>query len=438
MTGSLTQPRLRTFAHAAIVIAASALLTACGGGDGGGHSQSPPQISNFTFVPALLYVGSELPFNGSFDFTDPNGDLASATLEILDSTGALLQSETIPISGVSGLKSGSIEGMVEGDTSTAGTFTVRVYVMDRAGLRSNTLSASLRINEFPWVARTPMPLPRRDFATVVLNGKIYVLGGGDTTYPGYPKPATDTVQVYDPATDTWFVDYPMLYPATDHVAAVVDGKIYVAGGYTQDMFPVKTLQVFDPSGFAIWARKADLPQERVDSAATGAGGILLVFGGRDPAMDSSIVFAYDPALDQWSTRAPMPDVRSKMAAIAVNGKSLILGGYGSTYIPDGGYYRSMHQYDPDTNAWTQLTDMFTPRSDPAVALLGGKVYAGAGGNWDPALQDFAAYDPATNLWQPKTYLPQPLAWPRAEAVNGKMYVFDGNNTLEYTPANDIL
>jgi hypothetical protein len=48
------------------------------------------------------------------------------------------------------------------------------------------------------------------------------------------------------------------------------------------------------------------------------------------------------------------------------------------------------------------------------------------------------YDPATDRWAAKTAMPQALAWPRAEAVNGKMYVFDGNATLEYTPANDIL
>jgi hypothetical protein len=437
MTGSLAEHLWTTFTRAAIVVVASALLPACGGGGGDGDSQSPPRISNFTFIPTVLYVGSIQPFSGSFDFTDPDGDLASATLEILDSSGKLLQSQSIPIEGVSGLRSGSIEGLVEGDTSTAGTFTVRVHVTDRAGLASNTLTASLRISEFPWVARSPMPLPRRDFATATIDGKIYVLGGGDTTVPVTPSPPTATVQVYDPATNSWTAATPMLLALTNHAAAVVAGKIHVAGGRAEFSPGVKTLQVYDPAT-GLWTLKADLPAERVDSAATGAGGIFLLFGGRDPGTATSTVFAYDPALDQWSTRAPMPDARYDLSAIAVNGKSYILGGYGSLSGPDGGYYRTMYEYDPGTNAWTQRTDMLSPRMNFAVALLGGKIYTAGGSNWDPALEDVAVYDPATSLWAAKTALPQPLSWPRGEAVNGKMYVFDGSFTLEYTPANDIL
>jgi len=437
MAGSLTKNPFTAFTRAAIVVVACALLPACDGGSGGGDSQSPPRISNFTFIPTVLYVGSVQPFSGSFDFTDSNGDLASATLEILSSTGTLLQSETIPIEDVSGLRSGSIEGLVEGDTSTAGTFTVRVYVTDRTGLDSNTLTASIRISEFPWVARSSMPLPRRDFATVALEGKIYVLGGGDTTFLGTPSPPTATVQVYDPATDSWTMANPMLQAATNHAAAVVDGRIYVAGGRTDVSPGVRTLQVYDPAT-GMWTRKADMPSERVDGAATGAGGIFLFFGGRDPAMASSTVFAYDPALDQWSSRASMPDVRYDLSAIGVNGKSYILGGYGSLSGPDGGYYRTMYEYDPGTNAWTQRADMFVPLADFAVALLGGKVYTAGGSNWARALDYLDVYDPATNTWVGKTALPQLLAWPRGEAVNGKMYVFDGDVTLEYTPANDIL
>ena len=437
MSGLSTRPPFEVFIRAAIVAVACALLPACGGGGSHGDSQSPPRISNLTFHPAALYVGSDQPFSGAFDFTDQNGDLATATLETLSGTGTVLQSATIPIEGVSGLRSGTIEGIVDGDTSTAGTFNVRVYVTDRAGLRSNALIASVRISEFPWVARSPMPLPRRDFATAVLDGRIYVLGGGDTTAPTSPSPPTDTVQVYDPATDTWMVGPPMLYSVMDHAAAVIDGRIYVAGGRTQNMPGARTLQVYAPS-LGIWVQKADMPAERVDSAATGTAGILLIFGGRDPGMDTSTVFAYDPTLDQWTARASMPDVRHNLSAIAVDGKSYVLGGYGSLYGPDSGYYRTMYEYDPGTNAWTQRADMFSPRTDFAVALVGGMIYTAGGGNWDPALQDVAVYDPATNFWAGKTALPQSLAWPRAESVNGKMYAFDEDSTLEYTPANDIL
>jgi len=297
------------------------------------------------------------------------------------------------------------------------------------------LTASVRISEFPWVARTAMLLPRRDFATATVDSRIYVLGGGDVQ-GGSPHPTT-TVQVYDPATDSWTMGAPLLVAVTSHAAAAVDGKIYVAGGKSELAPGLKTLQVYDPTT-RLWARKADLPYELSDSAATGAGGKLYIFGGDGLGWDTSNALSYDPAIDAWSAHAPMPDVGRDMAAIAVDGKPLVLGGYGSTYVPDAGYYRSMHQYDPGADAWTPRADMFTPRSNFAVALLGGRVYAVGGGNWDRALADVASYDPVSDAWAGKTALPQGLPWPRAEAVNGRMYVFDTGVTLEYTPANDIL
>lgn len=441
MAGSLAKVFLEPFKRAAILLASCTLLSACsggGGGDAGSDAPTAPVISNFTFAPAVLYVGGgDVPFFGTVDFTDPDGDIASATVEIVDSSGGLIATASIPVAGVSGVRSGTLTGEVSGDTSTAGTFTARVSVVDRAGLRSNWLTASVRISEFPWVSRRAMPLPRRDFATATVNGRIYVLGGGDTQAPVIPSPATTTVQVYDPATDSWTMGAPLLVAVMSHAAAAVDGKIYVAGGKSEFAPGLKTLQVYDPIT-RLWTRKADLPYELSDSAATGAGGKLFIFGGDGLGWDTSNTLSYDPAIDAWSAHAPMPDVGRDMAAIAVDGKPLVLGGYGSMYVPDAGYYRSMHQYDPGADAWTPRADMFTPRSDFAVALLGGRVYAVGGGNWDRALADVASYDPVSDAWAGKTALPQGLPWPRAEAVNGRMYVFDTGVTLEYTPANDIL
>jgi len=45
---------------------------------------------------------------------------------------------------------------------------------------------------------------------------------------------------------------------------------------------------------------------------------------------------------------------------------------------------------------------------------------------------------ATDRWTAKTAMPTALSAPRAEAVNGKVYVMQGNVTLQYAPANDIL
>src|SRR5437016_6786850 len=49
-----------------------------------------------------------------------------------------------------------------------------------------------------WQTRAPMPVSRQELATGVLNGKVYVVGGYDAD-----AHSTATVQVYNPTTDTW-------------------------------------------------------------------------------------------------------------------------------------------------------------------------------------------------------------------------------------------
>ena len=58
-----------------------------------------------------------------------------------------------------------------------------------------------------WQLGLPMPAARQELATEVLDGKVYVIGGYDEN-----GNSTATVQVYDPIADTWTSaqSFPML------------------------------------------------------------------------------------------------------------------------------------------------------------------------------------------------------------------------------------
>jgi N-acetylneuraminic acid mutarotase len=443
----MLEPKRRNPVRGLFVLACWLLVagaeTGCGGGGGGGggsHTSTAPTISNPSFSPSAVYVttgGGTQWVHGEFDFADRGGDLASLTLTAYDEAGHLVDSVTSPFTDTAGMKSGTIALDIEADTSTAGNFTIHLTVTDRGGLVSNELTALFRVSEFPWVARAPMPYPRREFATATVGGKIYVIGGGDTQAPVIPSPATTTVQIYDPATNTWSLAAAMPVATRNHAAAVVNGRIYVAGGESEVAPALKTLQEYDPVT-GLWSSKADMPYELRGSAATGAGGNLFVFGGDGLGFDTANALSYDVGSDTWSSRAPMLRAGRDMAAVTVDGKPLVLGGYGSTWLPDAGYYRLVQQFDAATDTWTERTDMYIPRSDFAAALLDGTVYVAGGGNWDRALADVSAYQATADRWVSKTPMPLALAWPRAEAVGGRIYVFDGAGTLEYTPSNDIM
>src|SRR5258706_14077321 len=70
-----------------------------------------------------------------------------------------------------------------------------------------------------WQTRAPMPLSRQELATGILNGKLYVLGG---YYLGFMS--TATVQVYDPTTNTWTLAHPLPYVVNHNAAAVAGGN----------------------------------------------------------------------------------------------------------------------------------------------------------------------------------------------------------------------
>jgi len=79
-----------------------------------------------------------------------------------------------------------------------------------------------------WQAAASLPTARSGIAAVAVGvgaeGRIYVFGGEG------PEGTFDNNEVYDPTTNTWSTAAPMPIALHGHGAAVVDGVIYVIGG----------------------------------------------------------------------------------------------------------------------------------------------------------------------------------------------------------------
>jgi hypothetical protein len=406
------------------------------GGDGGGTA---PTISALSFSPNVAYVdagGGELVVIGTLDYADPDGDIETLTIEVRDEAGQIIDDITTPIEGVVGSTSGTVEGELVADTSTAGKYAVRVHVTDSKNHRSNQLEDTFRIAEFPWVARRPMLLPRRDFATATLDGRIYVIGGGDVTAGGVPAPPTTTVEVYDPETDSWTLATPMLRAVTNHVAVALDGKIYVIGGEEEFLPMSDAVQEYDPVT-QLWTLRAGMPTAREAAAAAAFDGRIVVIGGTSGGMDLATAEAYDPATDSWASMAPLAEPRRDLAAEVVGGKLLALGGYTGSYVFDAGYRRVVEVYDPVGDAWSTAAEMPLPRADFASGVTATELIIAGGGNWARGLSDVSGLDPMSGNWRTRTAMPTELAWPRGESVGGRLYVLDTEVTYEYTPDNDI-
>ena len=108
--------------------------------------------------------------------------------------------------------------------------------------------ASGASDEDSWVSKAPMHVARGGLGVAVVNGKIYAIGG--YTENGV---VTRVNEVYDPETDTWTYKTSMPTPRGNFATAVYQNKIYCIGGTNEG-----TNEVYNPAT-DMWVSKASVP-----------------------------------------------------------------------------------------------------------------------------------------------------------------------------------
>jgi hypothetical protein len=120
-----------------------------------------------------------------------------------------------------------------------------------------------------WATKANMPTPRYVLSTCTLNGQIYAVGGSNLRI----------VEKYDPATDTWVRKADMLTVRTGLSTSVVNGKIYAIGGASGQTGPVlKTVEEYDSTTDA-WTIKADMSTTRWFFSTSALDGNIYAIGG---------------------------------------------------------------------------------------------------------------------------------------------------------------
>merc|ERR1712091_667191 len=227
-----------------------------------------------------------------------------------------------------------------------------------------------------WSEVAPMPTARDGLAAGVVDGKLYALGGASND--GELAPLLDTVEVYDPAANTWDTVAPMPSKRWMMAAGVVDGKLYALGGENFDGSVLDTVEVYDPAANT-WDTVAPMPTARGSLAAGVVGGKLYALGGNAGGDDFvHTVEVYDPATDTWHTVAPMSTKPANLAAAVVDGKLYTLGGLvNDPAIEETGQKAidTVGVYDPATDTWAVVAPMPTARYGLAAGVVDGKLYA---------------------------------------------------------------
>lgn len=182
-----------------------------------------------------------------------------------------------------------------------------------------------------------MHVPSQSPGLVEWNGCVYRVGGLSFKNKLNEDTQFNSLAIfakYDPKTNTW-TDLPSLpKPRSSLDAAVVDGKLYVVGG---------------------WDLQAASAQEA-------------------PWHEDALVFDLSNEKGEWKPIAKPPFITRALAAFGHNHKLYVLGGMHNT----NQITRDVHVFDPATNAWSQGPQL--PGADTLSGFaisavdIGGKLY----------------------------------------------------------------
>lgn len=287
-----------------------------------------------------------------------------------------------------------------------------------------------------WATTAPMPTPRAFAGAGVINDKLYVVGGCINTDCGS---TTNVLEVYDPSSDTWASLAPMATLRSHMFVGAINGKLYVAGGTLGFTNALTTLEVYDPANNTWDTTKRPLPVGQANGTDAVVNGNLHVIGGIDPSFFTGgplfvgTVQAYDRVTDTWSTKAPMPTVRHNPAAGVVNGVLYVVGG------SQGALISANEAYDPLNNTWTTKAPMPTARANLTVGVINNVLYAVGGSNGSVAIGTNEAFTPPVPFaaFAAKVNITlDPLANDDAFQVKATFTLGTGNNSIA-PPTEDV-
>ena len=293
-----------------------------------------------------------------------------------------------------------------------------------------------------WQIVSELPTQRTGFATAVVDGKIYLIGG--TPFQNRRGPyGLSTVEVYDPKTNSWEQVADMPTSRTKAKTAVVNGTIYVCGGYNgadNRLVNLKFLDIveaYDPQTDT-WTRKQGMSVSRVDFGMGVVAGKIYSIGGWIHPLDKEpevpwridLVEAYDPATDTWMKRAKMKRRRDGFGVGVVNNHIYAIGGRGWPQVgPGGPFLKVIEAYNPKINRWEWKNEMPNLRLSFSTVVLDDVIYLIGGFIWQGRVPQYMAtvdtYNPETEEWSDIPPMPIPVLPFGAAVVNGNIYVFGG-------------
>lgn len=227
-----------------------------------------------------------------------------------------------------------------------------------------------------WKTGPSLPVAKAGHTTTLLpNGKLLVVGG---TNGGTQQ---TSVYLYDPASGTWTPAASLQEARAFHTATLLqNGKVLITGGMTgpnpQAGTPKATVEIYDPATDS-WTYASSMANARHRHSATMLmNGKVIITSCGDFAV--TVAELYYPAGNTWSSAGSMSGARNGSQTLTLpNGKVVVVGGANSP----GTGLTTIEQYNPLTNSWAVSGNISQGRYFQSTNLLpNGKILIAGGSN----------------------------------------------------------
>jgi len=243
--------------------------------------------------------------------------------------------------------------------------------------------------------------------TELADGRILIAGGYTDV-----EVALASAEVYDPSADAFSPTGSMADARGLHTATrLADGRVLIAGGgpanWVSTAFPyLASAELYDPAtGTFLPTGTMTMPREDHTATLLEDGRVLIVGGNDEGSHTTPTAELYDPSTGAFSPTGSLRTARGfHTATLLADGRVLIVGGDAAAWEDSGPFLASAEIYDPATGTFSPAGPLAEGRSHHAATLLpDGRVLISGGvtsGGDSVSLASAELFDPATGTFSP--------------------------------------
>ncbi|CBZ52760.1 putative kelch motif domain-containing protein [Neospora caninum Liverpool] len=245
----------------------------------------------------------------------------------------------------------------------------------------------LDIGQQCWRPCKAMQTERAYFGNSVFQNRLFVYGGQNLDY----KALCET-EVFDCLRDVWTTAAPLNIPRRNTCGTFMNNRHFAIGGFDGSDI-LSSVECYDPR-MKNWMEVAALSTPRSSAMCCVQEDHLYVLGGTNGERLRTVE-VYDHRMNKWEVLpSEMIEVRSAGSAACSLGHIVVMGGIDNTNV----VHNSVEVLDPQTQRWSFLANMETPRMDCAAVVVSDSILV-TGGQSEDVLSSTAFLRQEVNEWQ---------------------------------------